>query len=236
MLLNALCAGAVGYILDAVLVLGLLIYVMICGKRGFVKMLFRFASGLIAFIAAIALAKVAVSLTGGLFGLMDVFTDKFTAAFSKTEGFNVNIAGQDLQAVLATKDMVAIISTLILKKYAGVQLQGDVTLGYLAGSTVAELLCTLIAGVALFFILKIVFRLLSKILTAIFNKIKLLGKVNKFLGILLGLVEGILVISVVVSVLTLIPSAGINNFFESSFVLRWLYNHNPIVWMLGLFL
>ena len=70
MLLNALCAGAVGYILDAVLVLGLLIYVMICGKRGFVKMLFRFASGLIAFIAAIALAKVAVSLTGGLFGLM----------------------------------------------------------------------------------------------------------------------------------------------------------------------
>ena len=113
MLLNALCAGAVGYILDAVLVLGLLIYVMICGKRGFVKMLFRFASGLIAFIAAIALAKVVVSLTGGLFGLMDVFTEKFTAAFSKTEGFNVNIAGQDLQAVLETKDMVAIISTLM---------------------------------------------------------------------------------------------------------------------------
>jgi uncharacterized membrane protein required for colicin V production len=235
--LSALCAGGpVGYILDAVILIGLLIFVIICAKRGFVKMIFHFASGLVAFLVALALAKVMVSATGGLFGLMDSLTESFTETFSKMEGFNVDIAGQDIQALVAEKDMVAIIATLVVKKWVGVPLEPGTTLGYLAGSTVAELLCTLIAAVALFFILKIVFKLLSKILTAIFKKIKLLGKLNSLLGLILGLAEGILVVSLIVSVLTLIPSTSVMNFFESSFVLRWLYNNNPIVWLLGLFL
>lgn len=236
-MLSALCAGGpVGYILDAVILVGLIIYVIICAKRGFIKMIFHFASGIVALIAAISLAKVMVSLTGGLFGLFDLLTEKFTESFSRSEGFNVDIAGQDLKTLLASKDMVAIIATLIVKKWVDVPLEPGTTLGYLAGSTVAELLCTLIAGVALFFLLKIVFKLLSKVLTALFNKIKLLGKINTLLGIILGLLEGIFVISVVVSVLTLIPSAAITSFFDSSIILRLLYNHNPIVWMLGLFL
>ena len=235
--LSALCAGGpVGYILDAVILVGLIIYVIICAKRGFVKMILHFASGIVALIAAISLAKVMVSLTGGLFGLLDLLTDKFTAVFSKSEGFNVDIAGQDIKALLASKDMVAIIATLIVKKYTNVTLEPGTTLGFLAGSTVAELLCTLIAGVVLFFLLKIVCKLLSKILTAIFSKIKLLGKINSILGIILGLLEGIFVISVVISVLTLIPSEAISSFFNSSIILRLLYNHNPIVWLLGLFL
>ena len=70
--LNALCAGAIGYILDAVILVGLLVFVIICAKRGFVKMIFHFASGIVAFMVAMALAKTLVSVTGGLFGLMDM--------------------------------------------------------------------------------------------------------------------------------------------------------------------
>ena len=234
--LSALCAGGpVGYILDAVILVGLIVYMIICGKRGFVKMIFQFASGIVALILAISLAKVVVSTTG-MFGLLGALTDKFTGVFAKSEGFNVELAGQDLKALLETKDMVAIIATMIVKKYAGVEFTQGETLATLAGSTVAELLCTLIAGVVLFFVLKIVFKLLSKVLTAIFDKIKLLGKVNSILGIVLGFLEGVFVISVVISILTLIPSAAITNFFQSSIILRFLYNRNPIVWMLGLFL
>ena len=234
--LNALCAGAIGYILDGVIVLGLLIYMIICAKRGFVKMIFHFASGILAFVAAMALAKTVVSVTGGLFGLMEVLTDKFAGIFAQSEGFNVDIAGQDIKALLASKDMVAIIATLVVKKAVNADLAPGTTLAYLAGSTVAELLCNLIAGIVLFFLLKIICKLLGKILTAIFNKIKLLGKINGFLGFVLGFLEGVFVISLVMSVLTLIPSAAITGFFESSLVLGWLYSHNPIVWLLGLFL
>ena len=115
--LSALCAsGPVGYVLDGIILLGLIIYVIICAKRGFIKMIFHFASGIVALIAAISLAKVTVSLTGGLFGLMDILTDKFAGVFGKSEGFNVVLGtDEDIKSLLATKDMVAIIATLIVK-------------------------------------------------------------------------------------------------------------------------
>ncbi|MBQ4053464.1 MAG: CvpA family protein [Clostridia bacterium] len=235
--MNALCmASPAAYIVDAVILVALVVFVMICAKRGFVKMIFHFASGLVALIAAIALAKVVVSVTGGLFGLLDSLTNSFTNTFSKLNGFNVDISGQNVEELLASRDVSAIIATLIAKKYVGVELEAGTTLGYLAGSTMAELLCTLIAGVVLFFVLKIVFKLLSKIFTAIISKIKLLGKVNRLLGALVGIIEGIFFISLAISILALIPSEGMMNFFNGSIILRLLYNHNPIVWMLGWFL
>ena len=235
--LYALCmASPAAYIVDVVILVALVVFVMICAKRGFVKMIFQFASGLVALIAAIALAKVVVSVTGGLFGVLDSLTNSFTATFSKLNGFNVDISGRNIEELLASKDVSAIIATLIAKKYVGVELAAGTTLGFLAGSTMAELLCTLLAGVVLFFVLKIVFKLLSKIFTAIISKIKLLGKVNRLLGALVGIIEGIFFISLAISILTLIPSEGIMNFFNGSIILRLLYNHNPIVWMLGWFL
>ena len=122
------------------------------------------------------------------------------------------------------------------KKYVGVELAAGTTLGYLAGSTVAELLCTLITGIALFFVLKIFFKLMAKIFTLIIKKIKILDKVNKILGVIFGFIEAVVVISIVMSVLTLIPSTEMYNFFNSSLILRLLYNHNPIVWLLGFLL
>ena len=187
--LYALCmASPAAYIVDVVILVALVVFVMICAKRGFVKMIFQFASGLVALIAAIALAKVVVSVTGGLFGVLDSLTNSFTATFSKLNGFNVDISGRNIEELLASKDVSAIIATLIAKKYVGVELAAGTTLGFLAGSTMAELLCTLLAGVVLFFVLKIVFKLLSKIFTAIISKIKLLGKVNRLLGALVGII------------------------------------------------
>ena len=233
---SALCAVPIGYVCDGVILLGLFIFMMICRKRGFIKMFFRFASGLLALVAAVSLAKFAVSATGGLFGLQEYFTGSFTETFSKMSGFDVDISGQDVGALLASGDLSAVIATLIAKKYVGVELAAGTTLGYLAGSTVAELLCTLLSGVALFFAIKIVCKLLGKIFTVLINRIKLLGKVNRTLGMIVGLLEGIFFISLAVSVLTLLPSTAILDFFNSSIILRLLYNHNPIVWLLGMFL
>ena len=199
-------------------------------------MFFRFASGLLALVAAVSLAKFALSATGGLFGLQEYFTGSFTETFSKMSGFDVDISGQDVGALLASGELSAVIATLIAKKYVGVELAAGTTLGYLAGSTVAELLCTLLSGVALFFAIKIVCKLLGKIFTVLINRIKLLGKVNRTLGMIVGLLEGIFFISLAVSVLTLLPSTAILDFFNSSIVLRLLYNHNPIVWLLGMLL
>ncbi len=234
--LGALCAVPAGYIVDGVILLGMLIFLLICRKRGFVKMLFHFASGILALIAAISLAKVVSSATGGLFGLQGRLEDKFVGVFSKMSGFDTDISGQDVGALISEGSVSTIIATLIAKKYVGVELAAGTTLGYLAGSTVSELLCTLITGIVLFFVLKIFFKLMAKIFTLIIKKIKILDKVNKILGVIFGFIEAVVVISIVMSVLTLIPSTAMYNFFNSSLILRLLYNHNPIVWLLGLLL
>ena len=236
MQVSALCAVPTGYILDAVILVGLLIFILICRKRGFIKMFFRFASGLVSVVVAITLAKTVLSATDGLFGLQEHLSIKFTETFSKLKGFDMDISGQDVGALLASGEISTIIATLVAKKYAGVELATGTTLGYLAGTTVAELCCALITGIVLYFGLKIVCRLLGRIFTVLIKKINLLNRVNSILGMVVGFIEAVFVISLLISILTLIPSTAIVEFFNGSLVLRFLYNHNPIVWVLGLLL
>ncbi len=237
-LLNA--AGPGGYVLDVVILIGLFIFVFICAKRGFINVFFSFVSSIVALFGAIALAGVFVSITGGLFGLEGSLTESFTQTISKIDGFNVNISGNitenTLNELLSTGKIPAIIATLVAKKYVGVDIPAGTTLGMLVGETFAGLLCSLISGVVLFIILKILLKLIKKIFNKITEKIGLLGKLNRILGMLVGFIEGILIISIGMSVLALIPSEAITNFFNSSLILRLLYNHNPIVMMLGWFL
>ncbi len=229
-----------GYVLDVVILIGLFIFVFICAKRGFINIFFSFISSIVALFAAIALAGVVVSLTGGLFGLETSLAESFTETVSKIDGFNVNIAGSfaenDLSEMLSTNKIPAIIATLVAKKYVGVDLAPGTTLASLVGGTIAELLCSLIAGVVLFILVKLLIKLLKKVFNAITKKIGLLNKLNRILGMLVGFIEGILIISLVMSVLALIPSESITAFFNSSLILKLLYNHNPIVVMLGWFL
>ena len=233
-------AGPTGYILDVVILLGLFIFVFICARRGFINILFSFVSSILALFLAVSLAGVFVSFTGGLFGIEGSLTETFTEMFSKIDGFDVNLSGvfveNDLSELLSTTKIPAIIATLVAKKYVGIDIAPGTTLGMLAGETVAGLLCSLISGVALFILFKILLKLIRKIFNKIIDKIKLLSKLNRILGMLVGFIEGVLIISIVVSVLALIPSEAITSFFNSSLILKLLYNRNPIVAMLGWFL
>lgn len=232
-----LCASAAtNYIVDAVVAVFLLIMVFVCAKRGLITCVFGFVSTLVCVFAAISLAKVTVSATGGLFGLQATLETKFIESFSSLTGFNVDISGQNLEEALATQNLSSIIATLVVKNYAGAELPAGTTLGMLVGETVAQLTANLIAGVALFFVFKIVIFLLKKIFNFITDKIGLLGALNALLGAIVGFLEGVLILSLIMSIITLIPSQGINNFFDSSIILGWLYHHNPLVVMLGWFL
>lgn len=235
--LYALCmTSPAGYIMDVVILLAFFVFVFVCAKRGFINIFFSFVSSVVALFAAIALAKVFVNVTGGLFGIENSMAEKFTATFSKMKGFNVDVSGEDIGSLLSAGALPALIGKLMVKKYAGETFASDTTLGMLAGETVAGLFCSLIAGIFLFILIKILIRILRKVFTKISKKIDLIGKLNRILGMLIGFIEGILIISIFVSILALIPSESINQFFNNSLILRFLYNRNPIVWMLGWFI
>jgi hypothetical protein len=184
---------------------------------------------------AVSLAKIAVSTTGGLFGVQQALENTFIPSFSSLKGFDIDVSGQDLSALLAEKDLPSILITLALKNNAG-EIPAGSTLGMIVGESVAWLATVLIAGIILYVLVKLFLRILRKLFNSMSKNIGLIGFINRLLGSLVGLIEVILLASLVVSFITLIPSQGVIDFFQSSIILRAIYNHNPIVMVISWFL
>ena len=234
-ILYNLCAGAGGYIADAVVAVIMLVFVLVCAKKGFITCFFGFISTILALFIAVSFAKGAMELTGGFFGVRELLEEKWIESFSKMSGFNIDISGQDVETLLKTQDLPAILITAVLKNHTG-GVPAGTTLAMLVGETTAQLAATLITGIVLFIVTKLLLKILKKVFNTVSDKIGLIGAINKLLGAIVGLVEVLLVISLVTSVLTIIPSEAIADFFNSSLILSYLYNHNPLFVMIGWFL
>ena len=225
--LNA--ASFSNYILDILVIVGIFIYALICAKRGFINCFFGFVSSIACFFIAILLARGFSELTGGLFGLQDVFTESFTDFFSGFEGFDVSLSGMDADKVLSNATLPSIIASLVLKKYTGETFAEGTTLATAVGASVAELAITVISGILLYILCRIGFHFLRKLVDAIVSKITLIDKVNTLLGAIVGLVEGLFILCAVLAILTIIPSEGLLTYLNDSLFLGALYNHNPLL-------
>lgn len=235
--LYALCASNVtNFLGDIIVIVVLLACMFTCARKGFINCLFKFIASIVAIIVAFSFAKTFVSITGGLFGLQNVLENSFTEALVSLPGFDVDVAGQNLEELLASQDVSALITSFILKNYANVEAPAGTTLAMLVGESAALWATALIAGIALFFLVKLLMLLLRKFLTALINKIKIFGALNSLLGAAVGLIEGFLVVSVVASLITFINVEALSAIVENSQILTWLANNNPIIWLLGLFL
>ena len=91
----------------------------------------------------------------------------------------------------------------------------------------------MICGVALFIVLKLVFGILKKFFNFV-TKDGLLGGLNKLLGAVIGLLEAAILASFVVLIMEMFP--GAMEFLNSSIILTWIHNNNPLLLLLSLFL
>ena len=95
----------------------------------------------------------------------------------------------------------------------------------------AEFATILVSGIALFFIFKIVFVILKKFFNFIARD-GLLGGLNRLLGAAVGLVEGLLVLCVAVSIMALFPD--LMTFINSSLIMKFLLETNLLVVLITL--
>lgn len=219
------------YAVDIIIVIVALIITIKCAKRGFVNCIFGFLATILAIVLAFSFAGLAVNVTGGFFGLGDLLTKTFTETFSSLEGFDVVIEeNMDVAELLEAQSMSAIFAQLI-----GQNLDGAVgrTLGELAGETLGNYATLVICGVALFIVLKLVFGILKKFFNFV-TKDGLLGGLNKLLGAVIGLLEAAILASFVVLIMEMFP--GAMEFLNSSIILTWIHNNNPLLLLLSLFL
>ena len=234
MMNTILSAGIMPYLVDIVVLVFIVLFTLRCAKKGFVDCLFGFISGIASIVIAFSFASLAVSLTGGLFGIQASLQTNLTEAFSQLNGFNIPLdPNVDLVELLATQDMSQIMVNLIVQNWTGVEIPAGHTIAMMVGETVAEFATLLTAGVALFIIARIVFAILRKFFNFVASA-GILGTLNKLLGACIGLVESVLIVSILVAILALVPP--MMEFLNSSVILTWLYNSNPLMWLLSLFL
>ena len=223
------------WIADGIALLFIIGFTIVCAKRGFIDCFFGFISTFVALILAVTLAKTFMNVTGGLFGARSALSKGLTNWFSKWEGFDVDISAIGAEEAVKHADLPAVIGKLILKT-TDKTLEPGTTLGMLLGSTAARLLCLLLCGLVLFILIKILIKILRKALTKIADSIPILDGINALLGALIGFLQAFLILSVIVGILTLFPSDTISGYFANTYLVKVLYEHNPLVGILGLFL
>ena len=232
-----LCAARwVYYALDAVVLLVLFGYIMACAKRGFVNCFFGFVSTTVALVVAVSLAKVCLEISGGLFGLQGLLEGKFTEVFAAKEGFNEVLSEDSLQSAFEGRNLPVIFASVAVKWLGTGTLPADTTLAMVLGGLCAWLLCLLLVGIVIFLLCKAFLLSLRRLLNNIVRDLVILDAANAVLGAGIGLINGMLVIGVLVTVMSVIPISAVSEYLSGSLLLQWVYNHNPLVMILGWFL
>ena len=223
------------YAVDGLALVVILVFSLTSLKKGFVRCLFGFVSGLLAIIFALLLMRSVLEWTDGLFGLQKAMEKGLVNAFSDMNAFSVDVSTTGLQSAMDGK-IPAFLQGIITDSVGNATLAPGTTLATLVGESVAKLGATLLSFIFLYILIKYLLRLLSRVLSSVVEKIPIVGSVNAFLGLGVGVLQGFLIVSVAVAVLSLLPSESIIAFFNDCIFIKWLYNANPVYTVFGWFI
>lgn len=228
-----LCAFKAAYIVDIVALVALVIFALKDARKGFVGCLFGFLTTLIAFILAIVLADDFIGWTGNFFGLQPKLESGIVNKLSSIKGFDIDVSVSGLKTALEGVNLPSFIADAIVSEFGDSTIPAGTTVAMLAGGKIASILVTLISGVVVFFATKLLLGLLARILNKVVSSIPLVGGVNTLLGAAVGFLKAFLLICTVLSLLSLIPSEGITNFFSKTLFVGKLMQNNPLGYILS---
>lgn len=217
------------FIADIVFFLLIFIFAIVDAHKGFISCFFSIVSTIVAVLVALFFASGFLSLTGGLFGLQGVIGGGIGNALSGVEAFNIDISTGNIQAVVAAAPLPQFIKDAILAvATAGGEVPAGTTLAMQAGNVIAQFIVTLVCAVVLFFLVKLIMFLLKGLFENLVEKMEGLRKLNRILGMVVGILTALGITCLVLAILGLFPSEGLTAFFNDTILLSGLYHHNPI--------
>ena len=232
-MLLQLNAGIANSIIDVLVVVVILGMALISAKKGFVECLFSLISTIVAIILAFSLMKPFTNWTGGLFGLKGLLQSACTSAFSNVKVLAIDISNQGITEALADKDLPKFLIDAIIGSVGNEALPAGTTIAMLAGNKLGEIITALISWIAVFFLAKLLLALLSGLISKIIENLPIIGSVNTLLGFAVGLLKGLLIVSGLIAIISVLPIPAITTFFNNCAFVGWLYNNNPLNVVLG---
>ena len=209
--------STIGIVIDIVIVAALVIFAIIGFSKGFLKSVISLFSWVVCVGVAVLVAKYVAGWLNGIFNFSGLIGDKISVALANTNDyFKSTIADYngDKGAIISAipADINGLLKQLVkvVIENNNVPLESDATIASYVGGSLGGIIMVIIAGVLVFIVLKILLALLSKLFDNI-AKTKVLGVLNKVLGLVFGVIKAGLVIIVfnfILVGLSLIPAVN----------------------------
>ena len=227
-----------GWVLDLIIVLFILLSVFIGVRRGLIGSLAKLLSGALRLVLSIILARPFVSLLS-LTSIDEHLFDKLHLKFSALSNkFNVNIVGMnqdDLNRFTSEALVDADIPKLFRSFFQEIFSISPETIASRESVTIAEMMSTTVVNIIMlvfsFVFLTVLLWLVSKLIIkwsrGNTKKTTVFAKTNKWLGAVFGFVKSILIIFIVFIGISFLSGfgfmQGVTAYIESTFLSKWLY-------------
>ena len=230
------------YIIDIILLIGVIIWAIVDAKRGFITCFFSFVSTIVAILVVSIFSKSIIAGTNGLFGLEDLIGKGLGNWLGGVEIFNYDISPEGFEGYIDTLNLPEFFKASIINEIKSFyevngldSIEAGTTLGYFVGATIAGYLVSIICAVVIFFLVKLIMLILRGIFNKIAESVPLFQKLNVIFGMLVGILKTLFFACLILAILSLIPSEGMTSFFNDTLVVNVLYNNNPVMALLQSF-
>ena len=227
------------YIFDVVLIAIITASVIVCKKRGFLKSSYTVLSLIISAVLIVTLQQPFTDyLTGSALG---------QTVREKVEEQVMGVSEEEIAEIEDTEDaetavkvgemmglpvfMMDFLDEKLEKQALAVETMNNDALAVLT-DTVTEVILKIASIILLFLLVRLGVFLLLRLLDLIF-KFPLLSGVNSFLGILIGALNGLLIVYIICALLTLLAPtealSSIGDIVDSTIIVKYFYHNNLLI-------
>ena len=208
--------ATIGIVIDIVVILALVIWGIKGFKDGLLKSFISLFNWTVCILVSVFVAKYVASWINGIYDFSSLIGNKISSALTGVhEFFNMSVAefgGKQNVINSIPEGINGMLKQLIKVVFSNTAVDeaSSASVASIMGSSLGHIAMIIIAGIVTFIILKIALALLSRLFDNI-SRTKVLGSVNKILGLAFGLVKAgliIIIVNFVLVGLTLIPAVN----------------------------
>ncbi|MBE5740980.1 MAG: CvpA family protein [Clostridiales bacterium] len=226
--------STIGLIIDAAIIVIVLIFGIIGLKKGFLKSILSLFSWIVCIAVAVFTTKYVTSWINGIFDFSNLIGTSISNTLQNTNEFfartiNSFASKDEILSTLNSLDINSLLKQLVSAVFSNtaVNMESAETVGSLVGASLGHICMLIITAVLIFIVLKLIVALLYKLFDNI-ERIKILGGLNKILGLVLGVLKaGIIVIAIncMMVGLSLVPTVNnvIKPVVENTHIEKFVY-------------
>jgi len=227
--------ATLGLIVDIIIIAVVVIFAIIGYKKGFLKSVLSLFSWVVCAVVAVLVAKYVAGWINGIYDFSSLIGNKISDSLTNSNEFfatAINTFENTDQIIASIPEGTGKLLTQLIKivfSNSAVDMASEASIASVVGASLGHFCMVIIAGILTFIILKIVVKLLSKLFDKIAST-KILGGLNKILGLCLGVLKAgviIVIVNGVLIALSLVPA--INKVItpviqDNTHVERFIYN------------